>query len=116
MKRESTASEYNILDVYTLIVQSIRAIINQLPDQEQRIINGRSGTVDGKYNTFTELLKELHVTYERVRQLQEKAIRRIKMKLEEAGIRSLHIQLVLNNAHIDREINSQHIFPRVCTT
>jgi hypothetical protein len=41
VKRESTASEYNILDVYTPIVQGIRAIINQLPAQEQRIINGR---------------------------------------------------------------------------
>jgi DNA-directed RNA polymerase sigma subunit (sigma70/sigma32) len=75
--RESTASEYNIPDVYTLIVQGIRAIINQLSDQKQRIINGRSGTVDGRYNTFIQLLKEPHVTYERVRQLQEKAIRRI---------------------------------------
>jgi hypothetical protein len=28
-------------DVYTPIVQGIRAIINQLPAQEQRIINGR---------------------------------------------------------------------------
>jgi hypothetical protein len=37
--------------------------------------------VDGRYNTFAELLKELHVTYERVRHLQEKAIRRIKIKL-----------------------------------
>ena len=110
ISREFMVSEYNMLEVYSLIIQAIGAAINQLPERERRIINSRFGIVEGKCLSLAELGEELHITYERVRQLQKRAVRRIKTKLEEAGIGSSHIQLVLENVRVDRKINARYLY------
>ena len=67
--------EYTIQEMYK---EEMDAVLKTLTPKEERIIRLRYGFVDGKTHTLEEVGKEFNVTRERIRQIEAKAIRRLR--------------------------------------
>ncbi|MCD7883660.1 MAG: RNA polymerase sigma factor RpoD, partial [Lachnospiraceae bacterium] len=50
-----------------------------LPDRERDVIRLRFGFVDGKIWTLEEIGDQYHVTRERIRQIEAKALRKLRL-------------------------------------
>jgi len=67
--------------VDSIMIQKVMEIMDSdLSEREVTIIRGRFG-IDGKEKTLQELAKELHISYEYVRLLQERAIVKVRKTL-----------------------------------
>ncbi|MBU1102542.1 sigma-70 family RNA polymerase sigma factor, partial [Patescibacteria group bacterium] len=62
----------------TLLREQIKEIINDLNPKEQKILNMRFGLDDGITHTLEEVGREFGVTRERIRQIEAKAIERMR--------------------------------------
>lgn len=65
-----------------MLQEEIKNILLTLSDREQMIIKLRFGLYDGEIWTLEEIGKIYHVTRERIRQIEAKAIRKLRMKKE----------------------------------
>ena len=61
-----------------LLHEQLLNVINQLSDREQKVLQLRFGLVDGKPRTLEEVGKEFNVTRERIRQIEAKALRKLR--------------------------------------
>ncbi len=61
-----------------LLREEIRKVLNQLTTRERQVIELRFGLVDDHDHTLEEVGKKLKVTRERVRQIEERAIRKLR--------------------------------------
>lgn len=61
-----------------LLRQEIRKVLNQLTVRERQVIELRFGLLDDHDHTLEEVGKRLKVTRERVRQIEERAIRKLR--------------------------------------
>ena len=53
-------------------------VLNTLGERERNVLKLRFGLVDGKQRTLEEVGKQFDVTRERIRQIESKAIRKLK--------------------------------------
>lgn len=65
----------------------IDRFINTLTEKEQRIIRLRFGFEDGRPRTLEEIGQELGLSRERVRQIEARAIRKLRGRLARSEIR-----------------------------
>jgi RNA polymerase primary sigma factor len=56
----------------------LQEVLQDLPTREVRILQLRYGLVDGETSTLEEIGKKLGVTRERVRQIETKALSRLR--------------------------------------
>ena len=63
---------------YRLLKEQIASLLDTLTEREKRVIELRFGLIDGKTHTLEEVGKEFEVTRERIRQIEAKAIRKLK--------------------------------------
>jgi len=61
-----------------LLREEIRKVLGQLTVRERQVIELRFGLVDDHDHTLEEVGKKLKVTRERVRQIEERAIRKLR--------------------------------------
>jgi len=61
-----------------LLRDELEKVLNTLSDREKRVIRRRFGFDDGHYYTLEEVGREFGVTRERIRQIEAKALRRLK--------------------------------------
>ena len=61
-----------------LLKDYVRSIIRQLSEREQKILEMRFGLVDGVAHTLEEVGQEFSVTRERIRQIEAKALEKLK--------------------------------------
>lgn len=61
-----------------ILSDQIREILNDLSPKERKILEMRHGLMDGIYHTLEEVGKEFGVTRERIRQIEAKAIDKIR--------------------------------------
>ncbi|MBL7058580.1 sigma-70 family RNA polymerase sigma factor [Patescibacteria group bacterium] len=61
-----------------LLKDYVREIVSQLSPREQKILEMRFGLVDGVTHTLEEVGREFEVTRERIRQIEAKALEKIK--------------------------------------
>ena len=61
-----------------LMNEKLREVLNTLTPREKRVIELRYGIPDGKQLTLEEVGREFHVTRERVRQIESKALRKLR--------------------------------------
>lgn len=61
-----------------LLKDYVREIINELSPREQKILEMRFGLVDGVAHTLEEVGQEFNVTRERIRQIEAKALEKLK--------------------------------------
>ena len=62
----------------TMLKEQLNAILSTLSDREKRVIELRFGLNDGVPKTLEDVGKEFDVTRERIRQIEAKAIRKLK--------------------------------------
>ena len=66
------------LAAYTLLREQLDEIIETLTPREAKVLRLRFGLEDGKARTLEELGKEFQVTRERIRQIEAKALRKLR--------------------------------------
>ncbi len=74
---EYTASPQE-LATYSFLKKQINEILGGLSDRERKVIELRFGLVDGVTRTLEEVGHEFNVTRERIRQIEAKALKRMK--------------------------------------
>ena len=62
----------------SLLREQLLAVIDTLTPREQEVIRQRYGLMDGKQKTLEEVGREFSVTRERIRQIEAKALRKLK--------------------------------------
>ncbi len=63
---------------YTMLKEQLIEVLGTLTDREQRVLKLRFGLDDGKARTLEEVGKEFKVTRERIRQIEAKALRKLR--------------------------------------
>jgi len=61
-----------------ILGEQVRTILNDLSPKERRILEMRHGLMDGIYHTLEEVGREFGVTRERIRQIEAKALEKIR--------------------------------------
>ena len=71
-------------EAMNLLVQKeeVSELLNALNDREKQVIRLRYGLEDGKTHTLEEIGEELKVTRERVRQIESRAMEKLRNKAE----------------------------------
>jgi RNA polymerase primary sigma factor len=62
-----------------ILGEQVRTILNDLSPKERKILEMRHGLMDGIYHTLEEVGKEFSVTRERIRQIEAKALEKIRL-------------------------------------
>jgi len=63
---------------YTMLQDQIKKLLTTLSEREQRVLVLRFGLLDGRTRTLEEVGKEFNVTRERIRQIEAKALRKLR--------------------------------------
>ncbi len=63
---------------HSILTDQITEILDTLSDKERKILEMRHGLLDGTYHTLEEVGKEFGVTRERIRQIEAKALEKIR--------------------------------------
>lgn len=63
---------------HTLLHEQLDEVVSTLTEREQRVIKLRFGWDDGRPRTLEEVGKEFNVTRERIRQIEAKALRKLR--------------------------------------
>lgn len=61
-----------------LLVEQVRNVLGFLSDRERRVLEMRYGLIDGKDHTLEQVGLEFGVTRERIRQIEAKALRKLR--------------------------------------
>ena len=61
-----------------ILSEQVRGILNDLSPKERKILEMRHGLMDGIYHTLEEVGREFGVTRERIRQIEAKALEKIR--------------------------------------
>ena len=63
---------------HTLLCEQLEEVLGTLTDREEKVLRLRFGLNDGRQRTLEEVGREFHVTRERIRQIEAKALRKLK--------------------------------------
>ena len=63
---------------YTLLREQLDEVLGTLTERERQVIRLRFGLDDGRARTLEEVGREFHVTRERIRQIEAKALRKLR--------------------------------------
>ena len=60
--------------------EQVDEVLGKLPEREERVLRLRFGLDDGRERTLEEVGREFNVTRERIRQIEMKALRKLRVK------------------------------------
>ena len=63
---------------FTMLKEQLEEVLSTLTDREQKVLRLRFGLDDGRARTLEEVGKEFNVTRERIRQIEAKALRKLR--------------------------------------
>ncbi len=63
---------------FTLLREQLEEVLNTLTDREKKVLTLRFGLEDGRARTLEEVGREFNVTRERIRQIEAKALRKLR--------------------------------------
>ena len=63
---------------YTLLKEQLNEVLHTLTPREEQVLKLRFGLIDGKTRTLEEVGKEFDITRERIRQIEAKALRKLR--------------------------------------
>ena len=72
---------------YTLLQEQVQGVLSTLPPREQEVLKMRFGLDDGYSLTLEEVGLYFNVTRERIRQIEAKALRRLRHPRRSSGLR-----------------------------
>ena len=73
---------------HSILSNQIQKILGTLSDKERKILEMRHGLLDGTYHTLEEVGKEFGVTRERIRQIEAKALEKIRQHEKSRQLKS----------------------------
>ena len=71
-----------------ILADQVADILDDLTPKERKILAMRNGLEDGIYHTLEEVGKEFGVTRERIRQIEAKALRKMRHPTRSEKLRS----------------------------
>ena len=74
----------------TLLAEALSEILNTLTEREADVLRLRFGLEDGRPRTLEEVGKEFNVTRERIRQIEAKALRKLRHPVRSQTLRSFY--------------------------
>ena len=75
---DDTASEPSEAASFTLLKEQLVEVLSTLTPREEKVLKLRFGIEDGRTRTLEEVGKEFNVTRERIRQIEAKALRKLR--------------------------------------
>jgi len=63
---------------YTMLREQLSEVLHTLTPREESVLRLRFGLVDGRQRTLEEVGKEFNITRERIRQIEAKALRKLR--------------------------------------
>ena len=63
---------------HSLLREQLCEVMDTLSEREQKVLSLRFGLLDGKPHTLEEVGKDFQVTRERIRQIEAKALRKLR--------------------------------------
>ena len=63
---------------YAMLGEQLREVLETLTEREQKVLRLRFGLDDGEAKTLEEVGKKFNVTRERIRQIEAKALRKLR--------------------------------------
>jgi len=75
---DKTAENPSDTTSYHLLKQKLKDVLASLTERERKIVELRFGLVDGYERTLEEIGKQYKVTRERIRQIEAKALRKLR--------------------------------------
>jgi len=70
-----------------LLQEQMSEILNDLPERERKVLSMRFGLEDGTSQTLEDVGKEFNITRERVRQIEARALRKLRHPLQSRKLR-----------------------------
>ena len=75
---DEDASEPSEVASFSLLREQLEEVLDTLTPREKKVLELRFGIVDGRTRTLEEVGKEFNVTRERIRQIEAKALRKLR--------------------------------------
>ena len=75
---DEDASEPSEAASFTLLKEQLVEVLSTLTPREEKVLKLRFGIEDGRTRTLEEVGKQFHVTRERIRQIEAKALRKLR--------------------------------------
>ncbi|MBE6967074.1 MAG: RNA polymerase sigma factor RpoD [Ruminococcaceae bacterium] len=75
---DEDASEPSEVASFTLLKEQLMSVLSTLTPREEKVLRLRFGIEDGRTRTLEEVGKEFNVTRERIRQIEAKALRKLR--------------------------------------
>lgn len=76
--QDEDASEPSEAASFTLLKEQLVEVLSTLTPREEQVLKLRFGIEDGRTRTLEEVGKQFHVTRERIRQIEAKALRKLR--------------------------------------
>ena len=84
------ASEPSEAASFTLLKEQLMDVLSALTPREEKVLKLRFGIEDGRTRTLEEVGKEFNVTRERIRQIEAKALRKLRHPVRSQPLRSYY--------------------------
>jgi RNA polymerase primary sigma factor len=75
---DKSAENPSEMTAYSLLKDRLKDVLGTLTEREQQVLNLRFGLADGYSRTLEEVGKQFNVTRERIRQIEAKALRKLR--------------------------------------
>ena len=75
---DKTAENPSDRAAQSMLRDQLKKVLSTLSERERKVLDFRFGLTDGYQRTLEEVGKELHVTRERIRQIEAKALRKLR--------------------------------------
>jgi RNA polymerase primary sigma factor len=75
---DKTAENPSEMTAYSMLKERLQEVLTTLTDRERQVVDFRFGLTDGYSRTLEEVGKQFNVTRERIRQIEAKALRKLR--------------------------------------
>ena len=76
--QDVTAENPSETAAYIMLKERLQEVLSTLTDRERQVLDFRFGLTDGYSRTLEEVGKQFNVTRERIRQIEAKALRKLR--------------------------------------